>query len=143
MSSNDSKVNQLVAQYSSYHKLHPVFTNLRNDEQMITLIDAALKQEKALIDQRSQNLSDGEINIFQKAFSELCGSKNQLAALGLWVEEILGINTISQNDIAYIVNAAAVGRAALLAGLFDLSYSFSQHRSARAGLTSCVFRRTP
>lgn len=58
-----------------------------------------------MICQRSQNLAHGEITAAQKAFAVLMEKEEDLfPAIGLYVDEILGLRFVSESDRAITLN---------------------------------------
>ena len=132
MHDSEAKVDQLIERYTVYYNVHPLLVNLIDDHDLWTLINSAIGHECCVLEQRSKNLADHELTIFQKAFLELSRSDNKNPAVALWVEEILGINAALSYHTAAIVKAAAVSRAAILAS----TVTFTTHARCREGYVS-------
>lgn len=92
----DSKMRDIVKDFRCVNTLHPVVSELCQSPELKEAFWASLNQDLHVICQRSQTLAHGEITAIQKAFAVLMENKHLIPAVGLYVDEILGLKFISE-----------------------------------------------
>lgn len=95
----DGKVRDIVNSYRSIEIVHPTLSNMFQSPEFKQAFLNSLTQDLHVIRQRSPNLIDGEISIVQKAFTILMEhEEDAVPAVELYVEEILGLRFVSEED---------------------------------------------
>ena len=92
----DTKVRDIVKDFRCVNTLHPVISELCQSPELKEMFWASLNQDLHVICQRSQTLAHGEITAIQKAFAVLMENKHLIPAVGLYVDEILGLKFVSE-----------------------------------------------
>ena len=101
----DTKVRHIVNSCRSINLLHPVVSQLCQSPEFEQIFCSSLDHDLNVICQRSQNLANGEITAVQKAFTVLMEKEEDLfPAIGLYVDEILGLRFVSETDRAITLN---------------------------------------
>jgi len=100
----DAKVREIVRRYRPIEELHPVVSEMYDDPEFERMFWDCLAHDSLVIRRRSQNLADGEITAVQKAFRILMDDKKDgLAAIELYVDEIIGLEVVSETDRAQML----------------------------------------
>ncbi|KAL8938834.1 MAG: hypothetical protein Q9211_003023 [Gyalolechia sp. 1 TL-2023] len=77
--------------------MHPAVTILRRSQANDIMFQQAMTNDYKLLCNRSRNLEDYEINIYEAAFSKLMADMDtHVGAIHIYVEEILGLRAVSQ-----------------------------------------------
>ncbi|KAL8716492.1 MAG: hypothetical protein Q9225_006183 [Loekoesia sp. 1 TL-2023] len=88
---------QLIEDYGSIKAIDPAVVTLRRSQANDLMFQQAMSNDYKLFSNRSSNLEDFEINIFEAAFLKLMEDMNTHAgAIQIYVEEILGLKTLAQ-----------------------------------------------
>lgn len=97
-SRQEAKVHGIIAHYRrAATTLHPLVADLSKTPELSRAFWRSFDHDLLVFSQRSQNLEDSEITAAQKAFVFLSKAKqDQLPAIELYVEEILGILTVAE-----------------------------------------------
>lgn len=90
----------IVINYSRLEVLHPIVAEMSKDANFKRMFWAALSHELQVITRRSQVLSDCQITAAQKAFKILMEDEDYVAAVEIYVDEILGIGAALDDDKA-------------------------------------------
>ena len=102
---SESRVLDLVTRYRAVDELHPLVADMFSSQEFEGIFQDALKHEQYIISRRSQDLSDNEITLPQKAFAILWGNRaDYYAATALWVEEVLGISVVPVEDKSTVLS---------------------------------------
>lgn len=113
----DAKVHDIVNRCRSVNILHPVVSDLCQVPEFKQIFLSSLNQDLHVICQRSQIISQGEITAIQKAFAVLMEKKEDLIpAIELYVDEILGLNFVSELEKATTLNTMIQTRHSILSG---------------------------
>ena len=111
----DHEVGQLINRYISVTSLHPVMSQLVGIRpELQDAFDNSLVHEFATLQQRSDDLSRGEMTKSQKAFKILMYSQMHTSAIALWIEEILGLKSISERGQEQVLAATILNRGHVL-----------------------------
>lgn len=115
---HDTKVLQIIHSYRSTRALHPVISDMFETPEFKRMFWASMNHDLHVILQRSQNLADGEITPMQKAFKVLMNRiEDELAAIELYVEEILGLKFVLEVKKAQTLATAMQTRDFILKGI--------------------------
>ena len=125
----DSKMHDIVKDFRYVNTLHPVVSELCQSSELKEIFWASLNQDLHVICQRSQTLAHGEITVFQKAFAVLMENKLVIPAVGLYVDEILGLKFISEGR-ATTLTAVIQTRRSVLGRTSILPHNFSMREVA-------------
>lgn len=134
---NDALVQDILSNYIGLEILHPVIQNMSEDPNFKAMFWKALGHDYAVIGNRSQDLSDCEITATQKAFKKLMDDKNHVAAVEIYVDEIIGINTVSENLKAQCLATAIQTRDHIMSRTCDQRSDLSDF------VTNCLRQQWP
>ena len=101
----DIKVRDIVNGYRSVNVLHPVVSELFQSPGFPDIFWRSFNQDLQVICQRSQTLVHGEVTAIQKAFAVLMKKEDLIPAVELYVNEILGLDLVSESDRSATLNA--------------------------------------
>lgn len=88
---------QLVKDYGSIKAIDPAVVALRRSQANDLMLQQAMSNDYKLFSNRSSNLEDFEINIFEAVFLKLMEDMNtHPGAIQIYVEEILGLKAVAQ-----------------------------------------------
>lgn len=111
----DTKVYDLVIKYRSVDTLHPTVSELCQLHEFKQIFWDSMNHDFHVICQRSQIIAHGEITIIQKAFAILMQQKEDIIpAIGLYVDEIIGLKLVSETERATTLNATIQTRQSIL-----------------------------
>ena len=96
MSLHESKVLELITSYRTVDECHPLVDLLCSDPDSNEIFHETLNHDAFVISKRSQDIEDGEISIYQKAFLILSDNQPQdyHAAVALWTNELFGFRAM-------------------------------------------------
>ena len=124
----------IVKDFRCVNTLHPVVSELCQSPELKEIFWASLKQDLHVICQRSQTLAHGEITAIQKAFAVLMENKHLIPAVGLYVDEILGLKFISEEGRATTLatmiqtRQSVLGRTSIIPHHFSIRQVADGHR---------------
>ena len=119
----DAEVRKIIRRYRTTKMLHPLVAEMHNVLEAECLFWGCLTHDLHVIQSRSQNLADGEITAAQKAFRILMDNKEHgVAAIELYVNEIIGLNVISEADRAQALATALQARDYILNRMSSLGF---------------------
>ena len=105
--SPEAKVRELIYRYRPIQVLHPIVAEMYDAPEFERMFWECLTHDLHIIRQRSQDLADGEITANQKAFRILMEGKDDgTAAIELYVNEIIGLEAVSENAKAQTLATA-------------------------------------
>ena len=126
-STQDANVRSIVNSYRSIEILHPIVTSLYESPELKQMFWDTLKHDLHVIHQRSQNLADSEITVIQKAFKHLMDNEeDEIPAVELYVEEILGLRFVSDTEKLQTVASAVEAKDSILSRAFKTPQLVSQ-----------------
>ena len=126
----DSKMRDIVKDFRCLNTLHPVVSELCQSPELKEIFWASLNQDLHVICQRSQTLAHGEITAIQKAFAVLMENKLVIPAVGLYVDEILGLKFISEEGRATTLTTMVQTRQSVLGRTFIIPHNSSMRQIA-------------
>lgn len=127
----ETKVRDIVNSCRSVNTLHPVVSELCQLPEFKQIFWNSLNQDFYVICQRSQVLAHGEITVIQKAFTILMEKKEDIiAAIELYVDEILGLKFTSETERATTLNTMIQTRHSILSRT-STSHALSPGRFCR------------
>lgn len=96
MSLHESKVLELVTSYRTVNERHPLVDILCSNADSNSFFHETLNHDAFIISKRSQDIEDGEISIYQKAFLILSDNQPQdyNAAVAIWTDELFGFRAM-------------------------------------------------
>ena len=87
----DGRVQHLIDEYRLVQDLHPLVARQCSEPAFECVLTDLLRHEHFVIRNRSQLLSDNQVTVAQLAFASLYEiEEDYMAAIALWVEEIVG-----------------------------------------------------
>ncbi|CAL8577119.1 hypothetical protein XPA_002965 [Xanthoria parietina] len=93
------RLDRIVEEYSSMTTIPSIITVLRASPADDRVFQQLMSNDYRRLQQRSSDLEDHEINIFEAAFLRLMGdAANHPGALAIYVDEILGMKTLTDNE---------------------------------------------
>lgn len=98
--SQDAKFREIVKIYRRVETLHPIASKMFESPELERMFWSSFTHDLSVIRRRSQNLADGEITAVQKAFEALMEEVDGNAAIEIYMDEILGLKAIPENDRA-------------------------------------------
>ena len=117
-STGDFKVDDYINTYRPLEVLHPVVAKIYETPELKRMFWNCLTYDLNIINRRSPNLADFEITAAQKAFSALMGNeKDGVAAVEIYVEEILGLKFNEDSDRVRGLTTAIQMRNCMLHGI--------------------------
>lgn len=103
------RLDRIIDEYSSMSKVSPIIATLRASPADDRMFQQALSNDYQRLQERSPNLEDHEINVFEAAFLILMRDhRYHPGALTIYVEEILGLSTKIASDGLKLRNAIHV-----------------------------------
>ena len=126
----DSKMRDIVRDFRCVNTLHPVVSELCQSPELKEAFWASLNQDLHVICQQSQTLAHGEITAIQKAFAVLMENKHVIPAVGLYVDEILGLKFISEEGRPTTLTTMILTRQSILGRTSIIPHSFSMRQVA-------------
>ncbi len=94
----EGRVLELVGNYTAMELLHPIVAEMSKDRNFKRMFWRVLGHEYEVINQRSQVLADYEITAAQKAFKTLVDNEDEIGAVEIYCDEILGLTAKSDNE---------------------------------------------
>ena len=92
-------MHEILNRYRPVEILHPIVSKIYDTPELGRNFWECLTHDLQVISSRSQRLADGEITSAQKAFKILMDDTEYgLAAIKLYVDEILGLETVIMAD---------------------------------------------
>lgn len=98
MSPTMKKSLELVKHYSAQKEYHPLLREKFDTPELQEKFWASLNHEIQLISERSQELEDHEINLYQKTFKTLHSQGRLVPTANVYVELILGIAPVCSKE---------------------------------------------
>ncbi|KAL8749799.1 MAG: hypothetical protein Q9199_007468 [Rusavskia elegans] len=93
------RLDQIIDEYSSMTTIPPMIAVLRASPADDGVFQQVLSNDYQRLQERSPNLEDHEINVFEAAFLTLMrDAATQPGALAIYVEEILGTKMVPENE---------------------------------------------
>ena len=126
----DSKMRDIVKDFRCVNTLHPVVSELCQSPELKEAFWTSLNQDLHVICQRSQTLAHGEVTAIQKAFAVLMENKHLIPAVGLYVDEILGLKFISEEGKPTILTTMIQTRQSVLARTSIIPHNSSMRQDA-------------
>lgn len=94
--SGEMRVQDMVNYFRGIEVLHPIVSLLYQSSEDKEIFQQCLSHEYEIIHKRSPVLAENEISIVQKAFMILMETvEDDVGAIEIYVEEILGLNLVS------------------------------------------------
>lgn len=121
-SSKDDRLRGILSHYRHIEVLHPTVDTLCKVEEAQRSFNKMVEHELKVISIRAQDPKDGELNLFQQAFSILMDPArpdDHIAGIHLYVEEILGLRYV--DDKTNILVDIVKNRDYILSGMHSLS----------------------
>ena len=126
----DPKVKYLIDTYDSLKALHPVVAKIYETPELKRTFWKSLTHDLYVINRRSPNLADCEITAAQKAFSTLMRSEEGgVAAIGIYVEEVLGLKFVKDVDKAQTLATTVQLRNCMLDGISNFPFGLPGGRN--------------
>ena len=113
----ETKLQQILDQYRTATTIHPVVAQAFDTPELQGMLYDSLALDVTVIAHRSQDIRDGEITLYQKALTILVDEEgNQYGAVNLYIEEVLGVHTLGDVNIARALLSAVTTRELALNG---------------------------
>lgn len=93
------RLDRIIDEYSSMTTIPPMIAVLRASPADDGVFQQVVSNDYRRLQERSANLEDHEINVFEAAFLTLMrDAATQAGALAIYVEEILGTKMVPENE---------------------------------------------
>ena len=102
----EAKVYEIIQRYRPTKMLHPLVADMHNTFEAERMFWDCLTHDLHTIQCRSQNVADGDITVAQKAFRILMDKEYVVAAMELYVNEIIGLEIVSEPRKAQALQTA-------------------------------------
>ncbi|KAL9045049.1 MAG: hypothetical protein Q9214_001861 [Letrouitia sp. 1 TL-2023] len=113
----NKRLDTILNQYSSVQGVHPLWRFILNfDVARCNLFERSFALELQKINRSSQDLEDGEINIYQKAFKILMDHPGMYqGAVHIYIDKILGLTTVGDLHRQYALTPSITFKSKMLA----------------------------